>query len=159
MFIRSAIPDDAFAIGHLHRQAVQELAKNHYSLEELEDWSPSDVDQKRIDKFLDRMNKEIMIVADSHGEIAGFGSIIPSQNELRACYVSPSFARKGVGSQIVDSLETIAKEHKLKMLKLNGSMNAEAFYKSKGFSVVQYTKHTTNYGEKVDCVDMIKHLT
>ncbi len=156
--IRSAIPDDAEAIAHLHRQAVQELAKDHYSLEEREDWSPS-VDQGRIDKFLNEMKEAIMIVADNDGIVAGFGSIIPSENELHACYVLPSFARQGVGSKIMDKLEEIAKEHGLIMLKLNSSMSAEAFYKAKGFSVVQYRRYTTNGGGQIDSVDMIKNLS
>ena len=79
--IRPATPDDAETIAHLHRQAVQELAKDYYSLEERESWSPP-VDQGRIDKVLNEMKEAIMIVADNDGIIAGFGSIIPSKNEL-----------------------------------------------------------------------------
>ncbi len=156
--IRPATPDDAETIAHLHRQAVQELAKDYYSLEERESWSPP-VDQGRIDKVLNEMKEAIMIVADNDGIIAGFGSIIPSKNELHACYVSPSFTRQGVGSKIMDALETIAKEHGLKTLKLNGSMNAEAFYRSKGFLVEQYRKYTTNCGGRIDSVNMIKNLS
>lgn len=157
IIIRPAIPDDALAIAHVHRQAVQELAKDHYTLEEREDWSPP-VDQSRIDKVLNEMKKAIMVVADNDGVIAGFGSIIPSENELHACYVLPSFARQGVGSKIMDNLEKIAKEHDLKILKLNSSLCAEAFYKSKGFSVEQYRKYTTNCGGRINSASMIKNL-
>ena len=97
--------DDAIAIANLHRQSVQELAKDHYSLEEREDWSPSAVDQGRIDKVINQIRKEIMVIADSDGVIAGYGSRLPSNNELCACHVLPSFARQGVGSKIIDALE------------------------------------------------------
>ena len=45
------------------------------------------------------------------------------------------------------------------MNKLNSSMSAEAFYISKGFSVEQYRKYTTNCGGRIDSVHMIKNIT
>ncbi len=48
-------------------------------------------------------------------------------SELRACYVVPEAARKGVGSALVTEIERIPAENGLTQLDLQASTNAEPF--------------------------------
>ena len=73
-------------------------------------------------------------MAEIDGEPVGIGAIVVSNSELRACYVAPSAARRGVGSAIVGRIEQIAREHRLNYLELESSTTAEPFYSAFGLS-------------------------
>ena len=99
-----------------------------------------------------------MVAVDSSGLILGFGSIVPSNDELRAVYVRSEHARKGVGRAILRLLEDIAREADLKELRMDASMNAEAFYKANGFISEAPGEHTMSSGGRMACVRMRKSL-
>jgi putative acetyltransferase len=68
-----------------------------------------------------------VLVAESNSRIAGFGMIVPADEELRAVYVDPAFGRQGVGTAILHRLEQTARERSVDRLNLSSSINAEAF--------------------------------
>ena len=50
------------------------------------------------------------ISRDASG-VVGFGALVPTKGEVRAVYVHPRAARRGVGSAILAQLETLALAH------------------------------------------------
>ena len=44
------------------------------------------------------------------GRIVGIGALVLAKSELRACYVAPQTARRGVGSALMHELERIARD-------------------------------------------------
>jgi putative acetyltransferase len=159
--LRPGTPEDALSIIEAHRAAVRGMAIGFYSREIVEEWAPISVSPERVEGFARTIasGEEVVVVAvDSSGLILGFGSIVPSNDELRAVYVRSEHGRKGVGRAILRRLEDLAREAGLKELRMDASINAEAFYKANGFSSEASGKHTMSSGGRMACVRMRKSL-
>lgn len=159
--IRFASPGDAAAILEVHRAAVRGSAAGFYSCEVIEEWAPLSVPPERVEAFQRTIagGEEVVVVAvDSSNHILGFGSIVPSNDELRAVYVRSEHGRKGVGSAILRRLESLAREAGLTQLRMDASINAEAFYKANGFVVEDRGEHIMSSGGRMACVRMRKAL-
>jgi putative acetyltransferase len=157
--IRPATPEDAFLILTAHFTAVHVTAAGDYPFEVLDRWSPV-VDMDRTHAFNANPDGEIRIVAESpDGKgIWGFGVVMPHLNELRACYVYPSAARRGVGTALVAELEKIAKDKGAEYLALDSSLTAEKFYLAQGYKEVERAIHKLRDGTPMACVKMRKEL-
>jgi putative acetyltransferase len=88
----------------------------------------------------------------------GLGALVLSSAELRACYVVPEAARRGVGTALAREIERLAKENGLRQLELLASVNAEPFYSSLGYQVVERTEHILRTGCAMAAVRMTKRL-
>ena len=88
-----------------------------------------------IERLLANRDEELRLVAEIDGEPVGIGAIVVGNSELRACYVAPSAARRGVGTALVAKIEDIAREHRLDHLQLESSITAEPFYSALGYQV------------------------
>ncbi len=97
-------------------------------------------------------------VAEVSGRAEGFSVLVPSENELRALYVTGAIARRGIGTALFKILEEKAKELGLKKLKLSSSLNAVQFYEKNGFRSLNKSFHTLQTGGKIECVLMEKDL-
>ena len=98
-----------------------------------------------------------MVVAEMNGAIVGFGCL--ANDEVRAVYVHPHHARKGVGSQVLKAIENMAAERKLKDLRVTSSNNAVPFYLVHGYKKTGSTEFRTPGGMKLQCVTMLKSLS
>lgn len=156
LLIRSFQPGDARTWLEVHRASVLGTASSVYPQSVIDAWSPADrlTDVERV--AWDPDGVKILAVLDE--EIVGIGEVVPAANELRACYVSPSHGRKGIGRAIVGELEQIARSRGTLSLNLDASLNAEAFYCSLGYAVLEHAEHTLGSGEKMACVKMSKQL-
>jgi len=161
--LRPATISDAEALVRVHHAAVQGPAPSmFYTQNILQSWSPSPTDQYRVNQLRKAIenSEELLVVAESgkNAVIVGFGSIVPSQQELRAVYVDPAFGRQDVGSKILANLEELALLHGTDKLHLDASLNAERFYCRHGYSVIERASHQLNSGILMDCVKMSKKL-
>ncbi len=132
--IREWSEDDARGMLEVHYAAVHGAPVNYYDEERLDEWSPK-VDDERILAFLTRsqIDEEVTHVALEDELIVGFGTVVPSLNELRACYVHPDCTRQGIGRRLLEVLEEEARAAGAGWLNLNASLNAEDFYKAMGY--------------------------
>jgi putative acetyltransferase len=128
--VRRMEGDDARAFLEMHRSSVHGVACVDYPPEVIEAWSPPVTDE-RISAFLENPDKEVRFVADLDGEIVGIGAVVLESNELRACYVAPGGVRKGVGTQIVQELERVARANGVRSFNLVSSVTAEPFYNAR----------------------------
>jgi GNAT superfamily N-acetyltransferase len=161
--VRRATNSDAEDLIRVHHAAVHGTApSNFYTQDILHSWSPSPTDLSRIDGLRQASvnSEQLIIVAESRNNpvIIGFGSVIPSKQEIRAVYVDPAFAGQGVGSKILSNLEELALLHGANKLHLDSSLNAEQFYSHHGYSVIERGTHRLNSGVIMDCVKMSKDL-
>ena len=78
--------------------------------------------------------------------------------EVRAVYVHPDFARRGVGSALLAELERRARDRGFETLVLTASLNAVPFYEHRGYEAV--TTVTYEFGGDVpgDAVVMRRSL-
>lgn len=157
--IRELKEEDARAVLEVHYAAVHGAPINYYDEDRLDEWSPP-VDEERILTFLTRsqMEEEITRVAVQDDQIVGFGTVVPSLSELRACYVHPRCNRQGVGRRLVEALEDEARRSGAGWLNLNASLNAEDFYKSMGYVADGLGRHRLASGNTISCVHMYKFL-
>jgi putative acetyltransferase len=155
--IRSASPTDAAAIIRTHFAAVHETASEFYPAEVLNGWSP-EPDEARFEQIRQAIAKgdELFVVAADASGVVGFGSIVPSLQELRAVYVHPRIARRGVGASILQELERLAVEDDCVQLQMDASVNAEAFYSRCGYEVVSRGVHRLASGHEMACTKMKK---
>lgn len=158
--IRDAVESDALAIYEVHREAVHITASKDYDQAILDEWSSNAVN--RVDllraHILDNPDRTVMVVAELDGKVVGFGEIVPSKNELRAVYVSPSAGRQGVGKALLNEIESIARQHHVKFLWLDSSLTAAKFYADNGYQNDGDSEHELKTGRMMKCVKMSKKL-
>ncbi|MCM5551671.1 GNAT family N-acetyltransferase [Pleomorphomonas sp. NRK KF1] len=154
--IRPFNPGDAEVFLRVHHAAVRGIAANDYSASIINAWAPV-IQAAHIEHVKADLTGE-RILALSDGEVAGVGEVAPELSELRACYVVPGFARKGIGRQIVAELEQIARSRGVLRLWVDSSLTAEAFYMRLGYSVRQRGEHILGNGIAMACVTMEKTL-
>jgi putative acetyltransferase len=132
--VREMQPEDARRFLEIHHAAVRGIAAKDYSASVVEAWARPITDQV-LERFLANRDRELRLVAELDGEMVGIGAIVVGNSELRACYVAPNAARRGVGSALVTDIERLAREHGLDHLQLESSVTAEPFYSALGYQV------------------------
>ncbi len=75
--------------------------------------------------------KKEMYVFEDHGEILGFSHVVPG--EVVALFVSPSYARKGIGTALMQHALPYARHNWKGPIKLESTLNAVPFYETSGF--------------------------
>jgi putative acetyltransferase len=143
----------------IHSRSVRGLAAPHYPAQVIDAWAgPAGVTDEGVRHFLKNPDHEIRLIAEIDGQPAGLGSLVVDNAELRACYVVPEAARRGVGSALVKEIERIAREHGLTHLELHASVNAEPFYAALGYETLERKDHVLRSGLRMAAVKMSKNL-
>ncbi len=101
-----------------------------------------------------------MHVATVDDEVVGFAQFEqcpgePDTMEVCGLYVSPDFARKGIGRELFRYKESKAKAEGCVVLKVNSTLNARPFYKAEGFHTIKEDIHSVG-GQSLLCVFMRK---
>lgn len=138
-------------------KAIRGLAAGHYPSDTIDGWVVLVTDETVRDLMLNT-DQEIRLVAELDGEAAGIGALILERAELRACYVSPPFARRRCGSALVHEIERLARENGLTHLELAASLNAEPFYTAHGYEVRERSDVVLGNGHRMPAVWMTKNL-
>jgi putative acetyltransferase len=155
--VRSASGADAEAIICTHFAAVHQTASEFYPPEVLNSWSrqPDEARYEQIRRAIAK-GDELFVVAEDASGVVGFGSIVPSLQELRAVYVHPRLARRGVGARILQELEALAVATHCGHLQMDASVNAEVFYSRHEYEVVSRGVHRLASGHEMACTKMMK---
>jgi GNAT superfamily N-acetyltransferase len=157
--LRAGTEDDAEGLARAHHAAVRGTAAAFYPPEVVEAWArPSDAISGEPFRRAIQGGDELFVVAEQEGQVVGFGSIVPTENEVRAVYIDPRVGRRGIGSQILGELERLARTRDIRTLHLVASLNAEAFYVRHGYQVVERGVHRSSSGVAITCVRMRKSL-
>jgi putative acetyltransferase len=158
--IRPATAADAEAIIDLHFAAVHQTAATFYPPEVLDRWSglPNEARYQQL-RDADAHGEELFLVAEDASGVVGFGSILPSVQELHAVYVHPRAGRHGIGSRLLRQLERLARDRGVRQLHLDASVNAEAFYRRAGYEVVERGTLRLGGGIEMASVKMKKELS
>jgi N-acetylglutamate synthase-like GNAT family acetyltransferase len=154
--IRPANLSDAAALLIVHRGAVFSKAAGHYDQVRLEAWAPGPTLERiaRIEQEIIDPNY-IFLVAEVEGEIVGYASAIPSNNELRSLHVKTN-SIGNVGRALLAEIEKQAFAAGAKHLEFDASINAEAFYKANGYTEKGRADHVSANGDVSAAVQMRK---
>ncbi len=152
--MRKATYQDCNALCEIHVSAIRELGKTHYSQAEVDAWS-----RGRTPERYEKHIRERQVVVAQHRSIpVGFGTLDLTTGAVMQLYVKAEYARKRIGSQILEELLSIARAAGLREVHCISSLNAEAFYTKAGFQSGQKCKHRFRDGGEIDCIAMRKLL-
>ena len=76
--------------------------------------------------------------------------------KIRAFFVHPNWARRGIGSLILDACENAALETGFTRLEMGATLSGVAFYRAKGYAAVENEQVPLANGEVLTIVKMAK---
>ncbi|WP_049922068.1 GNAT family N-acetyltransferase [Halopiger djelfimassiliensis] len=161
--VRDATAADAEVIADVHAASIRELGSEAYDDEQIRAWL-SNVDPERYP--LGEPGFHVVIAERDDGEIVGFGLLDrepsdledPAAGTVGAVYVRPDHAREGVGSAILETLESAASEAGLERLVLTASRNAIEFYRRRGYEGVETVALEMADDVSLECLRMRTRL-
>lgn len=171
--LRLATPEDIPALDQLMRRSVQGLSAGYYTERQIE---LSLVHVFGIDTQI--VADGTYFVAEANGQIAGCGgwskrrtlyggdqakegedSLLDPATEparIRAFFVDPDFARKGIGRQIIGACEAGARVAGFTYLELGATLPGVPLYAALGYSPIEHIEHPMPEGEVLPIVRMGK---
>jgi putative acetyltransferase len=158
--IEPAQPEDAAVILAVHCAAVHQTAAPFYPDYVINGWARLPIDSDRIKRVKQKWIKNSdrqTAVAKQNDRAVGYGCL-DKIGKLQGLYVHPEYGRQGIGASILTVLEEIAISLDLSSLRVNASLNAEAFYYKQGFDVIEYSTHRLALGQEMACIKMQKIL-
>jgi putative acetyltransferase len=150
--LRPAREADRQALWGIHSRSVKELCRGAYSSREIATW----VALLRPERYL--RPGQVVLVAEHARLLVGFAQFNPPAGELEALYVLPEAAGAGVGSALLGAVEAQALEAGVVRLRLDASLNAQAFYERRGYQPVHLNVRVLTPDIQLACVRMEKAL-
>lgn len=150
--LRPAVEGDRRALWRLHSRSVAALCQGSYSSREVRTW----VELLRPEGYLRPEQPRTVLVAERGQHLVGFGQLEPVLGELEALYVAPEEAGQGVGSALLASLEALAWRAGAQRVSLDASLNAEAFYRARGYVRLHMARRILTPLVQLACVRMQK---
>ncbi|TFG27813.1 MAG: GNAT family N-acetyltransferase [Promethearchaeota archaeon] len=125
--VRKFRDEDALEASNLIRKTLYEVNSKFYPTSVINymcnEFSP---------RFLIDLSKEReFFVAIENSKIIGTITII--YDYIGTVFVNPEQHFKGIGTKLMESIENLAKERKIKKLRLESSINAVNFYEKLGY--------------------------
>jgi GNAT superfamily N-acetyltransferase len=77
---------------------------------------------------------------------------------IRAFFVHPDWARRGIGGLILEACETAAREAGFTRLEMGATLSGVAFYRSKGYTALENLEAPLGKGEVLPIVRMAKEF-
>jgi len=133
MKLREYTIDDTEEIIKLFYGTVHEVNIRDYSKEQVDAWAPANID---IEVWIRRLEDKFTYVAKESTKIIGFGQL-EANGHIDCFYCHKDFQRQGIGTQILEQIESKAKALKIKKLFTEASITAKPFFESKNFIVVK----------------------
>lgn len=143
MEVRDATPDDAESIAELNTAAWRVAFRGIVSDDFLAAHDGAPLGRREALENLEE--NAIQLVAEHEDGVVGWLAAQPCEDddcdpertfEVRACYVTPSFWRRGIGRLLMNALsERLASSrwNEVKLWTAQGTPDSHAFYRSLGF--------------------------
>ena len=130
---RLATPTDALEAVNVLRESITQLCeKDHqHDAPTLERWLRNKTTAHFHTWCADLDSR--LVVAELDSRIVGVAALHRG-GEICLCYVSPDFARSGVGRALLLALEAHARDWNIASVRLNSTLTARHFYERCGFA-------------------------
>jgi putative acetyltransferase len=153
--VREAGPADRSRIRECHVAAIRTLGPQAYDDRQVAAWADK---EDPVEAYPVEDGGHYLVVAElsdaieSNGaEVVGYGHLVPTEREVRAVYVHPDATGLGVGTALLDALESRARDLRIDALELCASLNAVGFYEQAGYERAgRETFSKIHDGESVD---------
>ncbi|NMM90297.1 GNAT family N-acetyltransferase [Rhodococcus sp. SRB_17] len=131
MRLRPCHPGDEPALRAVFHSSVHQLARPHYTAEQLQAWAPAEYDAAQ---WAERLRANRPFVAELEGCIAGFADLQPS-GYIDHFFVAGDYAARGVGRALMAHLHQVAQQAGISRLWADVSLSAEPFFRRSRFGV------------------------
>ncbi len=133
MEVRPFRREDAPALAALFYAAIHQIARLHYSDEQVRAWAPDVPSAEQIASWGDD-GRLFLVGVDGEGVPFAFGDL-EADGHIDHLFCRPDVAGTGVTSLVYDGLEGAARERGLELLYVEASEPARRFFLRKGFRV------------------------
>jgi putative acetyltransferase len=127
--LRPYLQSDAERCAEIFRASIEELASEDYSPDQCAAWA---VGADELAGFAKRLAGALTLVALVEGQPAGFASL-KGADALDMVYVDPPYARRGVGTALLDALVKLATARGAKIVTSDVSDTARPLFERLGF--------------------------
>lgn len=131
--MRPFILSDTERLQDLLAQSVEELTQDEYDDDQRLAWISAAAD---AEAFAARLKGNVTILVEQDGEILGFASL-KNNREIDLLYVHPFASGQGVGSNLLDAIERLAKARGAEALIVDASDTAHEFFSRRGYADVR----------------------
>lgn len=128
--LRPYLAEDAPMLAAIFRASIEDLTVDDYDDDQLAAWMETADDEER---FAQRFADALTLVATLEGAPAGFASL-KGNSTIDMLYVYPSLAGQGIGTMLVDALETLARARGATQLTVEASDTARSFFEHRGYT-------------------------
>ncbi len=133
--VRDFHADYAPALAEIFHRAVHEIARQHYTEEQMHAWSPSVPSPARfIDWGLD--GRTFLVALDQTNKPVAFGDL-EADGHIDHLFCDPDFAGTGVTARLYHALEERAREQHIALLYVEASEPARRFFLRQGFTTIE----------------------
>lgn len=149
IIIRLAKPEDRDIIVDIQFNAIKTLSAKDYNYRQLNALLRS--------KSFYRKAKEITFVAEINQKVVGFASLLYPFNTIGAIFVDPNFARRKIGTKLLQRLEQEAITNRIPILWVSSSLTGYPFYRANGYRTIIKTNFPL-YSTYIPFIQMKKRL-
>ena len=131
MLIRPFLASDAEEVSQLIRETVKQVNSKDYDTKVIQKL----VDEHSPEYLLNKSKTRTILVAEHQGRLIGVGAL--KDNCLRNMFVRVDMVGKGIGSKIIEELESLARKRGFTHIEANSSLTALGFYLDKGYEEIK----------------------
>ena len=99
---------------------------------------------------------EVFFVAEVDRRVVGFSVL--HGDEVKAVYLHPDHAGRGIGRRLLEAVETEARTTGVAELHLTSTLTSVGFYESCGYAKGAEQQHPVSGGVMLTCVKFTKRL-
>ena len=135
MIVRPFELGDAPALAQIFYRAIHEVARQHYSREQVDAWAPA---VPAPERFLARgTDGRILLVAtDDDGEPLAYGDV-EADGHIDHLFCKPEAAGTGLTAALYGELEEAARKRGIARLYAEASKPAQRFFLKRGFTTIE----------------------
>ena len=130
--LRPFLPGDTPILREIFAASIEELCADDYTEDQRIAWVSAAEDGAA---FAERLGAMTTLVVQVDGDHLGFGAL-KGNAVVDMLYVHPDYTGEGIGSALMDALETIAKARGAKEIEADVSDTAVAFFEARGYAQV-----------------------
>ena len=155
MIIRKVRLDDVKTVVKLTRDTIRNVNSKDYTKQQIDVWTSKNTARRLVSKIKDKSILRVVAVIDK--KIVGVVCLKLNDNEIAGLYIKHTMHGRGIGSKLMDYIESYAKRGGLKYLKLYSTITAEKFYIHLGYKRIR--RMTNLFGKiKIPCILLKKKL-
>jgi putative acetyltransferase len=162
MKIRLAELADIDGILVLRAQSIKDLCTQEYNKDQLKVWAAKGSDRGSIEREIARGN--VFIIAESagvHGYVHMRMAVRAGNNSsahLEGIFISKAQAKQGLGKQLLETVEELARKRAFAQIKVTVSKTAVGFFEKFGYEMLGPNMRRTIEGQVLEFQPLFKKM-